>query len=162
MRIFYLYLVLILISFQSCSTSNDDINNDESINADEEVQLEEMEVEEEMQMDMDMDMEEETPAASAFSGDFTSGAHTTSGKASVNDSKTILSFTNFKTEGGPLLEIYLATDTSASTYITLGAIKGVEGNYEYTLPNNVDLTTYNHVLVWCVTYSINFGYAVLQ
>tara|TARA_R110002049_G_scaffold127955_2_gene285180 strand:+ start:329 stop:790 length:462 start_codon:yes stop_codon:yes gene_type:complete len=153
MRVAYLFLLLILIFFQSCSTSSDG-----DMIIEEEMQMEEMEMEEEMQMDM----EEEASNPDVLSGDFISGAHTTAGKASVDDSKTTLSFTSFKTDEGPLLEIYLATDTSASTYITLGAIKGVDGNYEYALPNNVDLATYNHVLVWCVTFSVNFGHAVLN
>ena len=152
MRVAYLFLLLILIFFQSCSTSSDG-----DMIIEEEMQMEEMEMEEEMQMDM----EEEASNPDVLSGDFISGAHTTAGKASV-DSKTTLSFTSFKTDEGPLLEIYLATDTSASTYITLGAIKGVDGNYEYALPDNVDLATYNHVLVWCVTFSVNFGHAVLN
>ncbi|MFI1770525.1 DM13 domain-containing protein [Thalassobellus citreus] len=146
MRAFYL-LTLILISFQSCSTtSNDDMIAEE----------------EQMEMKDEMQMEEEMSNSSLLSGDFISDAHVTSGKASVNDNKTTLSFSNFKTDEGPLLEIYLATDTSASAYITLGAIKGVNGNYEYTLPDSVDLEKYDHVLIWCVTFSVNFGYTVLK
>ena len=76
--------------------------------------------------------------------------------------KTILSFTNFSTDDGPLLEVYLATDTSASTFITLGALKGTFGNYEYNLPADVDYKVYNHVMVWCVTFSVNFGHAILK
>lgn len=157
MRVAYLFLLLILISFQSCSTSSDG-----DMIAEEEMQMEEKE---EMEVEMEMEeveMEEDMTNTDVLSGDFISGAHTTTGEASVNASKTTLSFTDFKTDEGPLLEIYLATDTSASTYITLGAIKGVDGNYEYTLPDNVDLVTYNHVLVWCVTFSVNFGHSVLK
>ena len=60
-----------------------------------------------------------------FQGSFVSSAHPNSGKASVNTEKTILSLTNFKTDSEPSLEIYLATNTSVSDYISLGAIKGV-------------------------------------
>ncbi|MFG6685991.1 DM13 domain-containing protein [Mariniflexile sp. HNIBRBA6329] len=138
MKTFYL-LFLVLISFQSCSSSDTSKMDDE------------------MQME-----EDDMMNASAFEGDFVSSAHPTSGKATVNTEKTILSLTNFKTDSGPSLEIYLATNTSGSDYITLGAIKGVDGNYNYALPANVDLTKYNHVIVWCVPFSVNFGYAVLQ
>lgn len=135
MKILFVIL-LALISFQSCSSSDspmmEDMDNDTMMNL------------------------------TVFKGDFVSGAHTTSGKATINTAKTILSFTNFKTDNGPLLEVYLATDSSASSYITLGALKGVDGNYEYALPANVDYTKYNHVIVWCVTFSVNFGYAVLK
>ncbi|WNH11791.1 DM13 domain-containing protein [Thalassobellus suaedae] len=147
MRVFYLFF-LVLISFQSCSTSS----NDDMI----------VKEEKEMEMKEEMQMEEDMSNSNLLSGDFISGAHTTSGKASVNEDNTTLSFLNFKTDEGPLLEIYLATDTSAKEYITLGVIKGVNGNYEYDLPENIDLVKYNHVLVWCVTFSVNFGHAVLK
>ena len=130
------------MSFQSCSSSDSDVPM---------MDTEDMQMEEE-------DMPNDT---FAFQGDFVSSAHTTLGKAAINEAKTILSLTNFKTDEGPSLEVYLATDTSASTYITLGALKGTDGNYEYTLPANVDYTVYNHVIVWCVPFSVNFGYAVL-
>lgn len=138
MKIFYL-LFLVLISFQSCSSSDTPA------------------MEEEMQME-----EDDMMNTFAFQGDFVSSAHPTSGKATVNTEETILSLTNFKTDSGPSLEIYLATNTSGSDYITLGAIKGVDGNYDYALPANVDLIKYNHVIVWCVPFSVNFGYAILQ
>ncbi|WP_308992236.1 DM13 domain-containing protein [Mariniflexile litorale] len=138
MKIYYL-LFIVLISFQSCSSSDTPM------------------MEAEMQME-----EDEMMNTSTFEGDFMSSAHPTSGKATINEAKTILSFTNFKTDDGPLLEVYLATDTSASTYITLGALQGVNGNYEYALPTNIDYAVYNHVIVWCVTFSVNFGYSVLK
>ncbi|MFI0430798.1 DM13 domain-containing protein [Mariniflexile sp. HMF6888] len=142
MKIFYL-LFIVLMSFQSCSSSDSDAPMMDA---------------EDMQMEED-NMPSDT---SAFQGNFVSSAHTTLGKATINDAKTILSLTNFKTDEGPSLEVYLATDTSAATYITLGALKGTDGNYEYTLPVNVDYTVYNHVIVWCVPFSVNFGYAVLK
>ncbi|MBP0904096.1 DM13 domain-containing protein [Mariniflexile gromovii] len=138
MKIVYI-LLLAAFSLQSCSSSDTPMMEDE------------------MQME-----EDDMMNTSAFEGDFVSSAHPTSGKASVNTEKTILSLTNFKTDSGPSLEIYLATNTSGSDYITLGAIKGVDGNYNYALPANVDLTKYNHVIVWCVPFSVNFGYAVLK
>ena len=147
MRIFYL-LVLVLILFQSCSTSTDAPMTEQ----------ESTQIGDHMMMDGDDDMS----GTAAFSGDFVSAAHTTTGKATINEAKTILTFTNFKTSDGPILEVYLATDTSASTYITLGELKGIDGNYEYVLPSNVDYTVYNHVIIWCVDYKINFGYAILK
>ncbi|MFI1743007.1 DM13 domain-containing protein [Thalassobellus sediminis] len=142
MRVFYL-LILILISFQSCSTaSNDDMISDEQF---------------EMQMDID-----EMPVNASFKGSFVSGDHPTSGSAFINEDSTTLSFKDFSTDDGPLLEVYLATDTSASNYITLGALKGINGDYQYDLPKDVDYRVYDHVLIWCVTFSVNFGHAVLK
>ena len=137
MRIFYV-IFLVVITFQSCSSSESPMM-------------------EEVEVDMENMLE-----TLLLEGDFVSSAHPTSGKATINEEKTLLSLTNFKTDSGPSLEIYLATDTSGSNYITLGAIKGVDGSYEYALPSNVDYSIYNHVIVWCVPFSVNFGYAVLK
>jgi len=97
-----------------------------------------------------------------YKGDFMDDAHPTSGVASVNKGMNVLNFTNFKTDSGPVLEVYLATDREASDYVTLGELKGIEGNFVYDIPNNVDLTTHKYVLIWCVEFSVNFGYAVLE
>lgn len=140
MRIFYL-VVLSLFTFQSCSSSDDSPMLDENA---------------------EMEMGGEIISSSSFIGDFIGSAHPTSGMAAINEAKTRLSFTNFKTDSGPVLEVYLATDPSASTYITLGALKGIDGNYEYDLPNNVDFKVYSHVIIWCVDFKVNFGYAVLK
>lgn len=95
-------------------------------------------------------------------GDFVSGAHVTTGKASVNFEKTILSLSSFKTDTGPKLLVYLATDASVNDYISLGDLKGVNGNYIYTIPDNSDLEKYNRVDIWCVDFSVSFGHALLK
>ena len=38
---------------------------------------------------------------------------------------------------------YLATDVSVNNYVSLGNLKGVNGNYTYTIPKNTDLKKYN-------------------
>jgi hypothetical protein len=132
-------LLLVLLTIQSCSNADD------------------LSMMEENQMMMDDD-----PTSTTFTGDFVSSAHPTSGKASINKEKTVLTFTNFKTDNGPVLEVYLTTDTSVLNYISLGALKGVNGNYEYTLPSNINYSVYNHIVIWCVDFKVNFGYAILK
>lgn len=97
-----------------------------------------------------------------YKGNFVSAAHATSGEAIVNQEHTSISFTNFKTDNGPLLEIYLAKDTNATDYISLGVLQGIEGNYSYALPEGVNFETHKYVLVWCVQFSVNFGHAILE
>ncbi len=99
---------------------------------------------------------------SDLSGVFVDGAHPTSGMASINKAHTQLSLTNFKTDDGPLLEMYLASDVQATDYISLGVLKGLDGNYSYDLPANLDFGTYKYVMVWCVDFSIDFGHAILE
>ena len=95
-------------------------------------------------------------------GDFIDGAHPTSGKASVNSDKTELSFSNFKTDNGPKLLVYLATDVNSTEYVDLGDLKGISGDYTYNIPANTDLQKYKIVNIWCVDFSVSFGTAELK
>jgi hypothetical protein len=95
-------------------------------------------------------------------GDFISRAHPTSGKALVNSNKTILSFTNFKTDNGPKLLVYLSTDANATEFVNLGDLKGIQGDFSYNIPSNTDLSKYKIVNIWCVDFSVSFGTAELK
>jgi len=109
------------------------------------------------------EMEDETMTSDSFlMGEFVSDAHPTSGKVKVNSDKAILEFENFKTDNGPKLLVYLATDTNSTEYINLGDLKGLEGDFTYSIPAGTDLSTYNIVNIWCVDFSVNFGYAKLK
>ena len=98
----------------------------------------------------------------APNGIFIDFAHPTSGTATVNTDQTVLNLTDFKSDDGPLLELYLTTGLDVQDYVSLGVLKGLDGDYAYTLPTDIDLNTYNHVVVWCVDFSVNFGYAILK
>ena len=95
-------------------------------------------------------------------GDFVDRAHPTSGKASINSEKTVLSFTNFKTDNGPKLLVYLSTNDSATEFVNLGDLKGISGNFSYNIPENTDVSKYNIVNIWCVDFSVSFGVAELK
>jgi hypothetical protein len=98
-----------------------------------------------------------------YKGAFVTSVHPTSGMVTVNQTKTKLDFANFMTDNGPNLDIYLVSDLSNvnSSYISLGNIKGINGNYTYDIPSNVDLSVYKYIVVWCVDFNVNFGYATL-
>ena len=95
-------------------------------------------------------------------GDFIDVAHPTSGMAIVNAERTELELVDFKSDDGPILELYLATDPTAKDYITLGELQGLEGDFTYILPQNINLDTHKYVIVWCVTFGVDFGHAVLD
>jgi hypothetical protein len=101
--------------------------------------------------------------ASLYNGTFVSAVHPTSGSASVNATKTMLTFTSFMSDNGPNLDIYLVSDLSNvnADFINLGNIKGLSGTHSYDLPANVDFAVYKHVVVWCSDFNVNFGYATL-
>jgi Electron transfer DM13 len=104
------------------------------------------------------------PVNQSFKGEFVSGAHSTSGVASIDSNETTLTLTNFKSSSGPDLNIYIASSISNVTadYIDLGDIKGLKGTYTYDLPGNKDYLSYKYVVVWCVDFDVNFGYAELE
>ena len=134
-------LVLFALIFSNCSGSDEM-----------ETVIEQMETEENNMMN-----------GSIFvMGDFVDRAHTTSGKASVNSDKTVLSFTNFKTDNGPKLLVYLSTDVNSTEYVNLGDLKGISGDFTYTIPENTDLSKYKIVNIWCVDFSVSFGTAELK
>ncbi|TRZ46114.1 DM13 domain-containing protein [Robertkochia solimangrovi] len=150
MRSLLLLLVILYAITISCSSSDDSspVNNP-TVNTPDE-------------MAMDEEDDSMTEDDSLLMGDFISVAHDTEGKASVNNEMTEISLSDFKSDDGPLLELYLATDENATDYITLGELKGLEGNYTYDIPENVNFETHKYLIVWCVEFSVNFGYAVLE
>ena len=103
------------------------------------------------------------PTDISYKGDFVNAVHSTEGVATIDSSESTLTLTNFKTDSGPDLNIYIVSDINSVTgdYIDLGDIKGLNGTYTYDLPENADYTVYKYVVVWCVDFDVNFGYATL-
>ena len=98
-------------------------------------------------------------------GSFAALEHDTSGRAEIvraADGKQQLQLRDFKTDAGPDLKVYLATDSSAAEFVSLGALKGNSGNQVYGLPGSVDLKKYDTVLIWCRAFTVGFGQAPLQ
>ena len=105
-------------------------------------------------------------------GSFHSVAHDTKGYAMVHhlaDGRRILRFTEFETSNGPDLQVYLvaaadATDSDTvkkAGFVTLGALKGNQGDQNYEIPADLDLAKYKAVTVWCRRFGVNFGTAPL-
>ena len=117
----------------------------------------------------DVTVDEALPTASAESsaGKFVGsgdGVHETEGDAQIitlEDGSQYVRFENFKSTNGPDLYVYLATDDKATDFVNLGLLKGNIGNQNYEIPEGVDLSKYNKVLVWCKAFSILFGSAEL-
>lgn len=100
-----------------------------------------------------------------FTGSFMSNAHPTNGMITiVEDTSNTkhLVIQNFSTDNGPDLKVYLSTNTSTSDYISLGDLKANSGDFSYTIGNTINVTTYNHVLIWCEDFSVLFGHGVLN
>ncbi len=93
---------------------------------------------------------------------FSNEAHPTSGTVKLykNSTTYTLQFINLQSDNGPDLRVYLSPNKSASTFVDLGSLKAVNGNFEYTFDLSTDITNNNHVLIWCEDFSILFGSAI--
>jgi hypothetical protein len=129
----------------------------------EETMMEETMMEETM---MEETMMEEIPMT--YAGSFVGvgdGVHDAQGNAytiPVEGKSNVLRLENFKSTNGPDLYVYLSTDKMASDYVSLGKLKANNGNQNYEIPNDVDLSKYNNVLIWCKTFGVLFGNAELS
>jgi hypothetical protein len=92
------------------------------------------------------------------------GIHNAEGMAKViplQDGSNILRLEDLRVTNGPDLYVYLATDKSASDFVSLGKLKANNGNQNYNIPSEIDLTKYDTVIIWCRPFSVLFGSADL-
>ncbi len=104
-------------------------------------------------------------------GAFHSVAHETRGTATVLDvdGKRVLRLTDFATSNGPDVRVYLvaaadAADNETVTragFVELGKLKGNQGDQNYDVPAELDLTQYRAVTIWCARFGVNFATAPL-
>lgn len=108
-------------------------------------------------------------------GSLISHEHETSGTAKVlqlADGSRVLRLENLDTSDGPRVEVWL-TDAPViagqdgwfvfddGNYESLGLLKGNQGNQNYKIPADLDLSDFSSVSLWCVTFSVSFGAAEL-
>lgn len=110
--------------------------------------------------------------ATLLAGQFHSVAHETRGTATIHDlggGHRVLRLTQFVTSNGPDVRVYLvaagdATDNATVTragFVELGKLKGNEGDQNYDVPADLDLTKYRAVTIWCHRFNVNFATAPL-
>jgi len=116
-------------------------------------------------------------ASEAVSGEMLSGifhgvAHETRGLATIYQlpgGKRVLRLTDFETSNGPDVQVYLgmapdADDNETVTeagFVGLGSLKGTTGDQNYDLPEDLDLSQYRSVTIWCRRFGVNFATAPL-
>jgi len=101
-----------------------------------------------------------TVAVGAFRG----LAHETTGRATVleqADGSWVLTLTDFVTDPGPDLRVYLVPRRSPDVTgaVDLGRLKGNRGNQQYALPEGARAGA---VVIWCRAFSVAFGVAELS
>lgn len=94
--------------------------------------------------------------------------HPTQGTARIinENGKRYLEFDGaFTTAQGPDVNVILHRNNSIPVnlkegeYITLAALKSFNGSQRYLLPENLDLSQYKSVGIWCREFNVTFGYA---
>ena len=95
-------------------------------------------------------------------GTFVDGAHPTSGTVVVNAERTTMNFTDFMTDFGPILNVYLCTNQECGNFIDLGELQALSGDFSYNLSQNLNFDSYEYVVIWCVEFSVGFGSAKLE
>jgi Electron transfer DM13 len=105
------------------------------------------------------------------SGAFVDGEHATSGTASIlqlPDGSRYVRLENFSTSDGPDVQVWL-TDKAAGgndwgkyddgVYLPLGELKATDGNQNYSIPADANLSAFTSVVIWCDRFNVAFGTA---
>jgi hypothetical protein len=105
-------------------------------------------------------------------GAFVSQEHDTAGTASVlelPDGSRVLRLEGFSTSDGPDVHVWLSDAAAGGDwhsyddgrYVPLGEIKATEGNHNYAIPADADLTGLRSAVIWCDRFNVAFGSAAL-
>ncbi|MFE1023777.1 DM13 domain-containing protein [Streptomyces sp. NPDC058818] len=108
-------------------------------------------------------------------GELISHEHSTSGTVGLvrlADGSHVVRLENLDTSNGPDLRVWL-TDAPVregragwhlfddGEYVSLGKLKGNKGSQNYVVPDDVDLSRYTSVSIWCDRFDVSFGAAEL-
>jgi len=114
----------------------------------------------------------ETPRAvnaqTVAGGDFVQKSKRLKGSYEIiqSNGQTIIRFAdNFRTKAGPDLKVFLSPqsiDTAAGSNATngavlLGFVKSTKGAQDYIVPEGVNLSDFNSVLIHCEAFSVLWG-----
>jgi len=118
---------------------------------------------------------QEQSAKVIATGTFHGKVHNTAGRATVYeeaDGQLVLRLTNFKTSNGPDVHVVLIAAKNAeddanflksgTERVELGKLKGNEGDQNYVIPSNTDLSKFQTVSIYCERFNANFGAAPLE
>lgn len=135
--------------------------------------------------DATLDAATPTPTASAAPargnvllsrGKLITHEHDTSGTVSIvklADGNRVLTLQDLDTSDGPHVEVWLSDARVISgergwyvfddgAHVSLGDLKGNQGNQVYKIPRGVELSRYTSVSLWCARFDVSFGAAELK
>ncbi|GBG97213.1 DM13 domain-containing protein [Lactococcus termiticola] len=90
-----------------------------------------------------------------------SGLNSNKVSGTVTVSKNKVSLSNFKTDEGPDLKIYLTKDGNVKSGKVLKKIDLKAESQSFDVPSGVDVSQYNSVVIWCDKAHVGFGEAKL-
>ena len=106
------------------------------------------------------------------SGEFmeVDSVHGGEGTASIYklpDGSHVLRLQDFGVTNGPDLRVILAVEPEpdgflSGNYTELGKLKGNIGNQNYPIPENVDPSRFNSVVIYCKPFHVLFSFATLR
>jgi hypothetical protein len=86
--------------------------------------------------------------------------------ASSGGALTLQFGSDFQSSNGPMLGVFLAKNASgaltASNSLKLGNLVSNSGTQSYAVPAGVGINDYNHVVIYCIPFSVRFGTASLN
>ena len=104
-------------------------------------------------------------------GAFVDGEHATSGTASIlqlPDGSRYVRLENFSTSDGPFVQVWLTDKVAGGSdwgkyddgvYLSLGELKATDGNQNYPIPADANLSAFTSVVIWCDRFNVAFGTA---
>ncbi len=107
-------------------------------------------------------------ASGSFSG--ADSFHQGSGRVSGYEQgdERVLRLVDFSVTNGPDLHLILTKHPAPADrsdvgedYLDLGSLKGNQGNQNYEIPEGVDLSEYNGVVIYCLPFHVVFATATL-
>lgn len=120
----------------------------------------------------------EQSSATGKSGQFVDGEHPTSGTVNLvkKEDGYYLEFAgDFRSDSGPDLTVILHRsadvigETSApahaiaeADYAFIGELQTTNGTQTYKIPENIEVSQYQSVAIWCRRFNATFGSAALQ
>ena len=109
------------------------------------------------------------------SGSFTrvDAIHAAEGTATIyrlEDGKLVLRLENFKSTNGPDLFVGLSghpmprskSEVHDQGYVQIAPLKGNQGNQNYELPADIDLSAFKSVVIYCRAFNVVFSTAELK
>jgi len=107
-------------------------------------------------------------------GDFVSAEHPTVGSVRIvseNGGRYLEFDSAFTSDQGPDLHVLLDktgtpptsyAEAEAGRYVNLGGLQAVNGMQRYPIPDEIQVSNYQSVVIWCRMANATFGYAPLQ